>query len=119
MHKFSFEKLDVWQRSRVMAKEVYVLTKDFPGDEKFGLVSQLRRAAISVCNNLAEGSARRTSKDKSNFTTMSFSSLMEVLNMMIICRDLNIITEDQYTQIRPLIEEISNKLNALRNSQNN
>ena len=118
MHTFSFEKLDVWQKSRVLIKEIYILTRDFPNEEKYGLTNQIRRAVVSVSNNLAEGSARKTSKDQANFTTMSFSSLMEVLNMMIVCKDLEMITEGQYEQIRPLIEEVSNKLNALRNSQN-
>ncbi len=118
MHTFSFEKLDVWQRSPVLVKEVYLLTNDFPSDEKYGFISQIRRAVVSVSNNLAEGSTRKTAKDQSNFTTMSYSSLMEVLNMFIIAMDLEFITENQYDGIRPLIEGIANKLNALRNSQN-
>jgi four helix bundle protein len=93
------------------------LSAEFPKEEKFGLTSQIRRAAVSIPTNLAEGSARKTSKDQSNFTTTSFSSLMEVLNLLIISADLNLIEESHYLNSRPLIEEISNKLNALRNSQ--
>ncbi len=117
MYLFSFEKLDVWQRSRVFVKEIYKLSARFPKEEKFGMTSQIRSAAVSVPTNLAEGIARKTPRDQSNFTTMSFSSLMEVLNLLIISADLNIIKESEYQEIRPLIEEISNKLNALRNSQ--
>ena len=117
MHKFSFEKLDVWQRSSLLVKEIYRLVKVFPGEEKYGMASQLRRAAVSVSNNLAEGSARKTKKDQSNFTTMSYSSLMEVLNMLILANELEYIHEKDYLKLRPLVEEIANKLNALRNAQ--
>lgn len=81
------------------------------------MTNQLRRAAVSVSNNLAEGSARKTKKDQANFTTMSYSSLMEVLNMLILALDLEYINEKDYLELRPLVEEITNKLNALRNSQ--
>ena len=118
MHLFSFEKLDVWKKSRLLIKEVYRLTKLYPEEEKYGLINQLRRAAVSVANNISEGSARKTSKDQANFTTMSFSSLMEVLNMLIISVDLEFMEEREYLELRPLIEEIANKLNALRNTQN-
>jgi len=117
MHKFSFEKLEVWQRSRILVKEIYTLTKNFPAEEKYGMTNQLRRASVSVSNNLSEGSARKTLKDQSNFTTMSYSSLMEVLNMLILTNDLEYINENDYLKLRSLIEEIANKLNALRNSQ--
>ncbi|MCC5931161.1 MAG: four helix bundle protein [Cyclobacteriaceae bacterium] len=118
MYIFAFEKLEVWQRSNELIKEIYRITESFPSEEKFGMVSQLRRASVSVSNNLAEGTARKTAKDQANFTTMSFSSLMEVLNMMIISVALGFLKDAEYQKTRPLIEEIANKLNALRNSQN-
>ena len=117
MYIFSFERLDVWHRSRLLVKEIYRVSAEFPKEEKFGLTSQIRRAAVSVPTNLAEGSARKTPRDQSNFTTTSFSSLMEVLNLLIVATDLKMIEESKYLDSRPLIEEISNKLNALRNSQ--
>ncbi len=63
MYTFSFERLDVWKKSRLLTKEVYSLTKKFPDDEKFGITNQLRRAVISVCSNIAEGSSRKSKKD--------------------------------------------------------
>lgn len=117
MYTFSFEKLEVWNLARDLIKVIYSVTKDFPEAEKFGLTGQIRRAAVSVANNLAEGSSRKSFKEKANFTTTAFSSLMEVLNLLIICKDLEILHENEYLRIRPLVEEISNKLNALRNSQ--
>ena len=116
---FSFEKLNVWVDSKELVKLIYLTTKTFPSEEKFGLTNQLRRASISVASNLAEGTSRITNKDKAHFTTMAFSSLMEVLNQIIIARELNFIQEADYHTVRLEIEKISNKLNALRKSQLN
>lgn len=80
LYKFSFEKLTVWIDSKELVKLIYSVTKTFPQEEKFGLTSQLRRASISVASNLAEGTSRKTNKDKAHFTTISYSSLKEVLN---------------------------------------
>lgn len=118
-YKFSFEKLHVWIDSKELIKLIYIITKDFPNEEKFGLTSQLKRASVSIASNLAEGTSRKTNKDKAHFTTLSFSSLMEVLNQIIIAKDLNLIDENNYQILRTEIEKISNKLNALRNIQLN
>jgi len=116
---FSFEKLNVWIDSKELVKLIYLITKEFPSEEKFGLTNQLRRASVSVASNLAEGTSRITNKDKAHFTTLSFSSLMEVLNQIIISNELGFIREHDYQNIRTEIEKISNKLNALRKSQLN
>ncbi|MEE1899283.1 four helix bundle protein [Flavobacterium rakeshii] len=83
------------------------------------MVSQLRRASVSVCSNIAEGSARNTNKDKAHFTTMAFGSAVEVLNQIIISFELGFINNNVYQELRLLIESITNKLNALRNYQIN
>ena len=118
-YTFSFEKLNVWIDSKELVKLIYLTTKKFPSEEKFGLTNQLRRASISVASNLAEGTSRNTNKDKAHFSTMAFSSLVEVLNQVIITKELNFISETDYQNIRTEIEKISNKLNALRKSQLN
>lgn len=117
MYTYSFEKLEVWNEAKEFAKSIYVLTSTFPDSEKFGLVSQLRRASVSICSNIAEGSARNSFKDKAHFTTMPFSSAIEVLNQLILSFELNIIIEDDYLKLRQNIESITNKLNGLRNYQ--
>lgn len=119
MKIYSFEKLEVWQESLVLVKLIYSITDSFPSEEKFGLTSQLRRASISISSNLAEGTSRRTQKDKAHFTTISFSSAMEVLNQLIIGKDLGFISENDYILARNKIEKITNMLNALRNYQLN
>ena len=111
--KYSFEKLEVWHDARELTKIVYRITKGFPDDEKFGLTNQMRRSVISVSSNIVEGSYRATGKDKSNFMTIAYSSLMELLNQTIASLDLKYINEDQYKEIRIQIERISNKLSAL------
>ncbi len=114
---FSFEKLNVWVDAKELVKAIYGLTNNFPPSEQFGPVSQLRRASISIASNLAEGTSRNTSKDKAHFTTIAYSSLMEVLNQLIISKELNFVNESYYTDLRSQIEKIANKLNALRKSQ--
>jgi len=83
-----FEDLDVWQRAHALALEVYRLTGGFPNDEKFGLVSQMRRAAVSVPANIAEGFKKRGSKDKANFYNIAQGSLEELRYYYILSRDL-------------------------------
>lgn len=119
MKIYSFEKLEVWKESLALVKQVYSITESFPSEEKFGLTSQLRRASISISSNLAEGTSRKTQKDKAHFTTISFSSAMEVLNQLIISKDLGFISENDYILARTKIEKITNMLNALRNYQLN
>lgn len=116
---FSFEKLNVWIDSKELVKSIYLATKDFPSEEKFGLTNQLRRASISIGSNLAEGTSRNTNKDKAHFSTLAFSSLMEVLNQIIMAHELGFINENDYLKLRADIEKISNKLNAIRKSQLN
>jgi len=116
MYTFAFEKLTVWQKARKLVKEIYEISRVFPNDEKFGLVSQIRRATVSVSSNIAEGSSRNTKKDQAHFYGMAYSSLMEVLSQVILSCDLEFITEKQYEELRVSVEEISFQLNALRNA---
>jgi four helix bundle protein len=117
MYVFSFEKLEVWLEAKEFSKMIYEITSNFPDTEKFGLTSQLRRASISIASNIAEGSARKSYKDKAHFTTMAFGSAVEILNQLIISFELNFVSEVNYLKLREKLESITNKLNALRNYQ--
>ncbi|MBI5915060.1 MAG: four helix bundle protein [Bacteroidetes bacterium] len=117
MKKYSFEKLDVWEKGRQFVKETYRITSQFPVDERFALVQQIRRASTSITSNLAEGSGRISGKEQARYTEMSFGSLMEVLNHLIVAVDLGYISEREVDGQRPLIDEIGNKLNKLREAQ--
>jgi four helix bundle protein len=114
MRKYGFEKLQVWVDAKELALLIYRETMNFPTEEKYGLVSQLRRAIVSVSSNIAEGSNRNTKNDQAHFYSIAYSSLMEVLSQTIISYELDYLPEDKYQQIRSDIEKVSNKLNALR-----
>lgn len=117
MYEYNFEKLEVWKFSIEFAKKVYEITESFPDIEKFGLVSQIRRAVVSISSNVAEGSAKQSLKDQARFTEMAFGSLMEILNQMILSFKLKFIKEKDYIDIRNYIENLSRQLNALKKSQ--
>jgi four helix bundle protein len=114
---YSFENLLVWQKSRVLAKDIYKLTATFPKEELFGITSQMRRCSISIPSNLAEGSSRRTNKDKARFTEIAFGSGLELLNQLIIALDLNYIEESKYLEIRMKLQEVTFLLDALQKAQ--
>ena len=116
MYTFSLERLEVWNKSRLFTKKIYTITKNFPDSEKFGMTGQLRRAIISVCSNIAEGSSRKSKKDQVHFYNMAFSSLMESLNQLIISNDLEYIDFQSLAESRKEIHTISIMLNGLCNS---
>jgi len=115
-HVFAFEKLKVWEEIRSLIKSIYLLTKKYPDDEKFGLVVQMRRAIISVSSNLAEGTSRTSSKDQAHFHQLSYLSLMEVLSQLIVSNDLEYLNEVEFNETRAKIECVSYLLNQLRSS---
>ncbi len=115
MHIYSFDKLEVRKAAIQLAVKTYQITESLPNDEKIGLTSQMRRCSFSVSSNIAEGTARITSKDKAHFMTMSYGSALELLNQSIISKELNFISNDDYLHLRKEIESISNKINTLRN----
>ena len=117
MYEYNFEKLEVWKFSIQLAKKIYEITKTYPDIEKFGLVSQIRRAVVSISSNVAEGSAKQSLKDQARFTEMAFGSLMEILNQIILSFKLKFIKEKDYVDIRDYIENLSRQLNALKKSQ--
>lgn len=112
----TFEDLTVWKKSHELVLEIYKITKDFPKEEKFGLVSQMSRAAVSVAANIAEGFKRRGIKDKINFYNISQSSLSELQYYVILTEDLKY--TDCLHKIKFLIEEVGKMLNGLISSIN-
>jgi len=116
MYTFGFEKLEVWKKSRLLTKKIYVITKNFPNSEKFGITPQIQRAVISVCSNIAEGASRWSKKDQVHFYNIAFSSLMETLNQLILSNDLDYLRAEELTVIRTDIHVISLMLNNLSKS---
>lgn len=119
MRIFSFEKLNVWQKSRQLSVKIYKYTKSFPSEEKFGLTSQMRRAAVSISSNIAEGTGRHSFKDKARFTEVAYGSALELLNQAILSNDLEFLSDEFYKEIRKDISEIAAMLDGLYKTQIN
>lgn len=116
MKEYSFEKLESWKIARSFVSRLYFITGSFPESEKFGIINQIRRAGISITSNLAEGTSRNSYKEKVRFIEISFSSLMEVLNCLIISNDCGWINDNDLEGLRNDIDNITYKLIGLKNS---
>jgi four helix bundle protein len=110
------EELDVFKLSHSLALEVFQLTKTLPGEEKFGLVSQMRRAAYSVPMNLMEGSHRLSSKEYRQFVGITRGSAGEMKYQLLLVKDLMYISEESYSQLLPEYERVSQMLTKLAKS---
>lgn len=108
----SFQSLIVWQKRHQLVLDIYRKTKDFPEDERFTLTSQMRRSAISITANIAEGYRKMGKKDKLRFFNTAQGSLSETYNYLILSRDLQYISGDEYTAFESKIEEVDKLLNA-------
>jgi four helix bundle protein len=117
VYQFPYEKLDVWQDARTLVKNIYAITKSFPSEEKFGLVNQVNRSAVSVASNLAEGCGRTSLKDQAHFSQMAYGSLMELSCQLTLAADLGMLPNDDFIKRKPELLGLANKLNALRKSQ--
>ena len=104
MHKY--RELEIWKRAIDLTVDVYALSKNFPDDERFGLTSQIKRAAVSVPSNIAEGAGRNSNKEFNQFLGISTGSIFEVETQLIIAERLNFLSSDQ-------VEEVLNKSNEL------
>jgi four helix bundle protein len=113
---FNFEKLDVWQEAIQFADEVYKLTATFPGEERFGLTSQMRRAAVSVSSNIAEGSSRASRSDFARFVEIATGSLFEVVSQASISLRQSVLRQRDYNRIYAAAEKQSKMLSGLRKS---
>ena len=110
-----FRDLDVWKKAHQLVLSVYQLTKNYPQEEKFGLVSQIRRSAVSVCANLAEGN-KKSNKDYLRFIDISQGSLEETKYYLILSKDLFYCDEIKYSELYKLGEDVGRMLNALKRS---
>ncbi|MES2487612.1 MAG: four helix bundle protein [Bacteroidota bacterium] len=92
---YRFKELEVWKQSRKFCSDIYAVTCSFPEAEKFGLTNQLRRAAVSIASNIAEGASRSSDKDFCRFLEIAIGSAYEIESQLLIASDLNFITEDK------------------------
>ena len=115
MGTFSFENLVVYVKSRKLIKDIYLLQNKFSKEERYALGDQIRRAATSITANLAEGSGRKSLKEKVHFLEISFGSMTEVFCELQIACDLGYITEQQFDALRPQFTDVAKMLSGLRN----
>src|ERR1700738_1610033 len=113
---FNFEKLDVWQKAVVLANLVYVHTRSFPVEERFGLTNQMRRAAVSISSNVAEGSSRMSQADFARFIEIATGSVFEVTSQAFIAKKQGLISEENFRAIYQATEELSRMLSGLKRS---
>jgi four helix bundle protein len=114
----SYRDLVVWQKSIELAKLLYQLTAKFPSEEKFGLISQIRRAVVSVSSNLAEGQARNTTGEFIQFISYAEGSAAELDTQLYLSVELGFATTEDAAPIFSIIEEIRRMLNGLRRRLN-
>ena len=112
---FKFEDLKIWKESVKFATEIYNLTKKFPKDEQFGIISQLNRAAVSISLNIAEGIGRHSDPDLTRFIQIAVGSLNEVVTILYITLEQKYITQTEFESFYKRCEQISKMLHAFRN----
>lgn len=113
---FGFERLDVWQKAIDFADLVYTTTRTFPSDERFGLTNQMRRAAVSVSSNIAEGSSRLSRKDFAHFVEIGYGSTLEVVSHAFIGRRQGFLSEEDFLRLYTAAEELARMMSGLRTS---
>jgi four helix bundle protein len=110
----SYRDLLVWQKGIALVKRVYQITQQFPPEEKFGIIAQMRRAAVSIPSNVAEGQARRTTGEFVQSLSHAEGSVAELETQLIISRELGYCSPDEIQDILERIAELKRMLNALR-----
>jgi four helix bundle protein len=109
----NFRELVAWQKAMQLTKEVYVLTKNFPSIEQYGLVSQIQRAVVSIPSNIAEGAGRPTQKELVHFLSFSLGSAYELETELLLARELDYISEEQSKQINAEVVEVQKLVYSL------
>jgi four helix bundle protein len=113
---FNFEKLETWQKAINFADLVYTITRSFPGDERFGLTNQMRRAAVSISSNIAEGTAKNSKNDYARFLEIATGSLFEVVSQSFVARRQGFISKLEFDRLYAAAEEQGKMLSGLRRS---
>ena len=115
----NFKELKIWQQSRKFVKEIYLLTADFPSEEKFGLISQMRRSAVSIPSNIAEGSGRNTARDFGYFLNISLGSAYELQTQIFLSQDLELISISKAEKLNDDLEQLQKMIHSLKKSNSN
>lgn len=114
-----FEKLIFWQKSMLLTKQIYIFCQEINADEKFGLISQIKRSAISIPSNIAEGSGRNSDKEFSHFLAIALGSAFELQTQLILVKELNLLSEDKTNQLLLQLTEIQKMIYSFKNNNLN
>lgn len=104
MHKV--EDIQFYQKSKELVKQVYILTQELPQEEKYGLYTQMRRCAVSIPSNIAEGAGRNSSKEFAHFLSIAMGSCYELVTQLELCNELDFISKDKIFSVIETIQEI-------------
>src|SRR6266513_5553988 len=116
INMFNFEKLDVWQKAIAFADFIYSKTREFPNQERFGLTNQMRRAAVSISSNIAEGTSRMSQTDFKRFVEIATGSVFEVTSQAFVGRRQGFLSDDGFSSLYSSAEEVGRMLSGLRKS---
>ena len=114
---FKFEKLEVWQRALDFSDQIYRITREFPTDERFGLVNQLRRAAVSIAANIAEGTGRQSDRDFVRFIEIAYGSLLEVVSHLKISERQKFIEKESMDSLMESADQLARMLSGFKKSR--
>jgi four helix bundle protein len=112
----NYKDLKVWQKGYTLCLQIYEATKNFPGEERFGLSSQLRRAGVSVPSNIADGYGRKSTKEYVQFLYVSYGSICEIETQLLLARDLHYLNESSFVELNSKMREVERMLKALTKS---
>lgn len=116
METFNFQKLRVYQETRKLVKDIYLLLRKYPQNEQYAICDQMRRSAVSIPSNIAEGMSRSSKKEQIHFLEISYGSLMELFCQLEISKDINYINEEDFILLEKEILVIAKQLSGLRSS---
>ncbi|MFA9392297.1 MAG: four helix bundle protein [Prolixibacteraceae bacterium] len=114
MHQF--KELIVWQKGRRLVKDIYVVTKNFPKEEIYGITSQIRRSAVSVPANIAEGCGRNSNPDLNRFLDIANGSAFELETLLILSSDLEFISDKEFLNLDSQVQEIQKMIYSFKQS---
>lgn len=115
----NFKQYEIWQRARSIVKNAYLLSRELPDTEKFGLISQIQRAAVSIPANISEGSGRRTKNDFRHFLHIAIASSYELETLVTLCLDLNYFTAERAKELLSELEIFQKQTNLFIQKLNN
>ncbi|EJL68582.1 four helix bundle protein [Chryseobacterium populi] len=112
----NFEKLLFWQKSIELAKEIYIICVDLPKDEKFGLISQIKRSVVSIPSNIAEGAGRNSDREFYHFLGIANASSFELQTQLILTRELNLLNTDKVNSLISNLNEIQKMIYSFKSN---